>query len=125
MKRKILSSMILGAGLIFSSCTYDAYEAPEIILPTEPISFVGQIEPIFSSKGCTGCHPSLANLDLSAGNAYESLMAKASRVDTLNPEASLIYSKANPDGVDSHSSKYTPEQAKYVLIWIEEGAKNN
>jgi hypothetical protein len=96
---------------------------PEIVVPTGPVSFASQIQPIFNSQGCTGCHPTMAGLDLTAGNAYASLIGKTGRVDVANPSVSLIVTKPASSG--SHSKKYTSQQELLVLTWIEEGAKNN
>ena len=40
-------------------------------------------------------------------------------------EESLIYTKADPAGTDSHRTKYSAEEAQLVLLWIEQGAENN
>ncbi|MFA6403466.1 MAG: hypothetical protein WCX31_17865 [Salinivirgaceae bacterium] len=124
MKRMFLI-MIFGVGLIFSSCEYEAYVAPEVIVPTEPISFSEQIQPIFSNQNCTGCHTDshASGLDLTPGNSYQSLMSNTGVVDTLNPATSLIVTI--PASTGSHYKIYTAQDDLLVLTWIEEGAKNN
>ncbi len=107
--------------IIGFSCSYEPLVNAPVETPTGPISFASDIEPIFADQNCTSCHPSTAQLDLTAGNAYASIMA--GRVDIENPESSEIYAKASPDG--SHPAKYTNQQALYVLTWINEGALDN
>jgi hypothetical protein len=124
MKRTLLL-MIFGAGLFISSCEYEAYVAPEVIVPTEPISFIGQIQPIFSNRNCTGCHTDShsSGLDLTTGNSYQSLLSNPGVVDTLNSAESLIVTKPASSG--NHFTKFTTQDDLLVLTWIEEGAKNN
>ena len=89
---------------------------------TENISFSTNIEPIFTTQSCTNCHPTMKKPDLTAGNAYESIMALG-LVNTSDPSESKLYSVPSPD--NSHGANYTSAQAKLVLAWIEQGAKNN
>ncbi len=124
MKKTIL--LILGLVLIgFASCEYKFIEPDtgDPVDPEEPISFSEEIEPIWSSLGCTGCHPSSGGLDLREGNAYQSLQT-GSRIDLDNPEESLILTKPGSSGV--HSDKdYVGNQRELIKVWIEQGALDN
>lgn len=120
MKNFIHLLIVFSASMLVYSCSYSVLEDFPIEKPSD-VSFSLTIEPIFDAQGCTGCHPSTAQLDLKAGNAYASIMD--GRVDLAAPENSLIYTKANPDA--SHPKVYTNQQALELLTWIEEGALNN
>lgn len=109
--------------LIAFSCTYEPYVAPVVEIPTDTISFAEKIEPIFAAQKCTSCHPPTKGLDLTAGNAYSSIMAIEGCVVLDNPESSSIYSKAEPSA--SHPANYSSEQAGLILAWITQGALNN
>lgn len=121
---KILSGVVV---LVFlsTSCLYNFIVPEEPLDPTDPdtpdISFSSEIVPIFEAK-CTACH-STGNQapDLTSGNAFNSI--NSSRyIDSSNPAASLIYTKASPDG---DHIKYTEAEAALVLTWITQGAQNN
>ncbi|MFC0875723.1 hypothetical protein ACE01N_03970 [Saccharicrinis sp. FJH2] len=120
-KISIIFSFIIMLG--FVACEYtDIIEDDGSGSVPESVSFSADIEPIFTTQSCTNCHPSMKKPDLSAGNAYESIM-DLGLVNTSNPAESELYTKPSPDG--SHGAKYTSAQAKLVLAWIEQGAKNN
>lgn len=118
MKNFIHLLIIVSASMLVYSCTYSVLEDFPTEKPSD-VSFATTIEPIFGTQGCTGCHPSTAQLDLSVGNAYASVMD--GRVDLAVPENSKIYTKA----LATHPKVYTNQQALEVLTWIEEGALNN
>lgn len=108
--------------LVFlSSCKWETIEPVEVELPDQPISFANDIQPIFNSK-CTGCHPSMAGLDLTAANSFNELI-NSGLVNTATPAESTIYTKPAPHG--NHSAKYSVTEAALVLRWIQEGAQNN
>ncbi|OFY97758.1 MAG: hypothetical protein A3K10_10980 [Bacteroidetes bacterium RIFCSPLOWO2_12_FULL_31_6] len=124
-KYLLLSIVIIG---LSTSCE-KAYVLPEPIIPPDPnappISFATEILPTFTS--CQGCHPGAHALDLSAANAYTQLLTagpNAPYVDTLNPTASLLYTKINNGGSMNGYIGSQGDIAK-VLTWITEGAKNN
>lgn len=110
--------------LVFlSSCKWETIEPVEVELPPidQPISFANDIQPIFNSK-CTGCHPSMGGLDLTAANSYNELI-NSGLVNTTTAAESEIYTKPDPHG--NHSGKYSVTEAALLLRWIEEGAQNN
>lgn len=115
--------------LSLGGCTYD-FIVPEdvpVFNPDDPnaaqISFSSDIVAVFSSK-CVSCHKTGGQSpDLSADNAYTSI-ATTRYLNTGAPAESLIYTKADPASTGSHQ-KYTEAEAAKVLIWIQQGAKNN
>jgi hypothetical protein len=126
MKKIIFQTLaVLTVIILVSSCQYKWIVEPEIPPPDpeDTISFSQEIEPIWSTQGCTGCHNTGGqNPDLSAGNAYNSITT-AGLVDTGTPEDSKIYYYPLPDG--NHYVKYSSAQAALILAWIEQGALDN
>jgi len=119
---------VLSLGLM-SSCQYKNIVEPPITPPnpTDTISFVNKIEPIFNvNSNCTACHKTGATApDLSTGNAYNSIISMG-LVNTSTPENSTIYWHPNSNNATVHAwKKYTAAQAQLVLQWIEQGALNN
>jgi len=87
-----------------------------------PVSFSSDIEPLFTSIGCIGCHShsgQTAGLDLTTGYAYQSLV-NIGAINTDNPEQSELYLHAS-----SGHNGATSDLAALVLRWIQEGANNN
>ncbi|MFB6317812.1 hypothetical protein [Saccharicrinis sp. FJH54] len=120
-KLSVIFSFIIMLG--FVACEYtDIVEDDGSGNVPENVSFSADIEPIFTTQSCTNCHPSMKKPDLTAGSAYESIMSMG-LVNTANPAESGIYTKPAPD--NSHGANYTSAQAKLILAWIEQGAKNN
>jgi len=125
--KKIL--LIFGVAVLVGGCVYD-FIVPEqipVIDPEDPnaeqISFSTDIQAIFDSK-CISCHTTGKQLpDLSAANAYSSLNSTR-YINSSSPAQSNIYTRANPSNTDSHP-KYSEAEAALVLIWIQQGAKNN
>jgi len=114
-----------------------AHGAPPA-LPTN-VSFANQVVPIFTSRGCVGCHSGngpgkdLGGLQLDGGvpKIYSELTVENPlRVQVATPEKSLVLtmpSAENPP--DAHpnvtfTSSSDPDYEK-ILVWIREGAKNN
>ncbi|MCU4163004.1 hypothetical protein [Carboxylicivirga caseinilyticus] len=110
---------------VLSSCEYN-FITPDTGAPVDPdetVSFSEQIEPIWSTQGCTSCHPSTAGLDLRVGYAYQSLQSE-SRINTENPTESLILTMPGSSGV--HSDKdYVSNQRELIKVWIQQGAQDN
>lgn len=113
---------------ITSGCTYNWILPEEDVDPNpdgEPISYATQVQPIFDNK-CVSCHTtgSLAtDLDLTAGKSYNQLVP--GRVNLTSPAESDIYHFPSPSSTVHSQKKYSSSEAKIVLTWIEEGAKNN
>lgn len=126
MKKNKILLLIAFLGLTIASCDY-AFVVPEEVpdIPsTEDVSFATQVLPTFTAQ-CASCHkPGGKAPDLTAENAYQSIN-KAKYINQDSPESSLIYSYVAPDA-STHSWKHlSAAQAQYLLVWIEQGAKNN
>jgi len=121
----ILTFVFLLFMIGLSSCKYDNVIEPAPPSPTDTVSFSQQIQPIFTSN-CISCHKTGAQApDLTAGNAYTDIM-NMNLVNTTSPESSTIYWHPSPDNPTAHAwEKYTANQAALVLIWIQQGAKDN
>ena len=123
---KLLGVLAMVAATMVS-CTFDQVEPEraEPIDPDIPTSFSQEIQPIFSAK-CTGCHPPVMGLDLTEGNAYNSIN-NATYIDLANPSQSRIYTFPISAGheISSNGRNYSSNEAALVLKWIEEGAENN
>jgi hypothetical protein len=68
--RSILFALVLT--MFLASCQWTTIEPVVPEIPDEPVSFSSVIQPIFTAK-CVDCHPSIAGLDLSEGNAYNTI----------------------------------------------------
>lgn len=116
--------------LLMSGCVYNFIVPEDVPDPGDPdlpeISFKQEIVPIFTNgNNCTSCHDTGGQIpDLTADNAYNSL--NSSRyINSSTPEESKIYTWPHPD-TDSHKQKkYTQTEAANILIWINQGAKDN
>lgn len=129
MQRIFIQALTVLFIIVFAaSCQYKFIVEPEPP-PPEPgdtTSFSLEVLPIFNdNNNCTGCHNTGGTSpDLTPDNAYDELISK-NLVDTDNPEESRIYSFPHPDSPGHAWKKYTNAEAATVLLWIEEGAKNN
>jgi len=122
---KFIIPVALFASMYLSSCEY-AYLPPDEELPppdtTITMSFSTDILPIFSNRSCTNCHKTGGNSpNLDSGNIYGEIVPDLVDLDT--PDLSIIYTKPLPAG--SHFVKYTAKQAQDLLLWIQQGAKDN
>jgi hypothetical protein len=114
----------LGAALVvtvLAGCEKYVIESTEID-PNEPRSFKTDILPIFSKNNCASCHGGVISPDLRAENAYNSLTA-GGYVTPGNGEGSKLYKQLINNS--SHQPKTTPDEEKYILYWINQGALNN
>jgi hypothetical protein len=126
MKKHVMYSIGIIAAIVFAtSCQYKFIVEP-VVPPPDPgdtVYYSQEIEPIYGTQGCTGCHNTGGTQpDLSEGNSYSSITGMG-LVDEGDPEASKIYYYPLPDG--SHFAKYTSAQAALILGWIEQGANDN
>lgn len=125
MKKHSIFFILILFSLFIGGCKYD-FVLPEVVPDIdqdEPISFSGQIVPIFSNGDkCTSCHKSGGTSpDLSSANAYSQLMSKY--VSKSSPETSIILTEP---GSSTHSWKgFTATEAALILAWIKEGAIKN
>ncbi|MBN2237811.1 MAG: hypothetical protein JW729_09635 [Bacteroidales bacterium] len=124
--KKIL--ILLSSLFFFTACQYEVIKV-EVIPPPDPnveLSFATDIVPIFTDGNrCTACHsPGKTNPDLTAANAYQSLM-DGNFVVANDPSASLIYTYPHPDASTHRWKVYTVNQAELLFTWINQGVKNN
>jgi hypothetical protein len=103
-----------------------------IVAAVAPVSFRGQIEPIF--EVCDDCHISSNPMDLT-GDAASDYAAASPRVNEADPAASPLLRK--PQGLDAHpggeidgfdlDGNRDGDRSRYdiILRWIEEGANDN
>jgi hypothetical protein len=125
MKRSRTFLILLFISIAVLSCTYDFIKKPEPINPGTQVSFANDIQPIFVTDGCTGCHkPGGQSPDYTQPEAYNSIMSN-DVVNTTAPETSLLYTVPDPTTSGHTWSKYTAQQAELVLLWIQQGAQNN
>ncbi|MFH1295922.1 MAG: cytochrome c [Bacteroidota bacterium] len=121
-KRKIFYVIMLMAGMVtLFSCEYEkiVYDVPD---PTIQVSYATDIQSIWN-KGCVGCHGTGQNTpDLTATNSYNALI-NGGFVDTAAPDQSVIYTSMISGG--SMAPYTNAKDAGTVLIWIQQGAKNN
>ena len=126
MKKSNIYFLLFVFGLLLNACTYD-FIVKEELPPVDPnvdVLFATQIAPIFSNK-CVACHKTGGQApDLSAANAYSSIK-NMNLVSTTAPESSIIYTEPNPTTTVHTWKKFSPAEAQLVLIWIQQGAKNN
>jgi hypothetical protein len=125
MKKNILFLVLIIFSLFMGGCKYDfvvPVEVPVIDNGGNPISFVTQVAPIFSTGNkCTECHKSGGQApDLTPANAFAQLGSKY--INLSSPATSLLLTHP---GSSAHTQKaFTALEAATILKWIEEGAKN-
>lgn len=106
--------------LILAGCEKVAFEPVEI--PNTDLSFSLDIQPILNSN-CISCHPPTKGLDLTASNAYASLVPKfAAPADSANPEGSKLYVKLTGN---SHSPRTGDIEKQKIVKWISQGVPDN
>lgn len=126
MKKIFLRSLVVLAIVsLASSCQHKFVVEPEVI-PPDPdvtISFSNEIEPIWTTQGCIGCHSTGSQApDLTADNSYSSI-TNLGLIDTNDPATSRVYVYPSSNG--THYAKYTAVQEALILTWIEQGAQDN
>ena len=125
---RILSVLSFLIGLmLLVSCEYEFIEiaplppAPE---PGDTTSFAEEVAPIFESDGCTACHNGAMAFDLTAPNAYNSIMINNLAVP-LKPEDSKLYTYPHPQ-TGEHNTRYKSNtHANTIYTWIMQGALDN
>jgi len=121
MKKHSIFLIIIVFALLIGGCKYD-FIMPEVVPPPDnggnPISFSGQIVPIFAEK-CMTCHDNQSP-KLGASVAFSQLVPNY--VNLSNPAGSKIYTIPTSG---THYAKVSASQGALILAWITEGAKNN
>ena len=131
MRSKKISAYLLKGGIAFIfcmlvlySCEYEFIEVP-IGDSADPVSFSEDILPVLTeNNNCTVCHRSGSQKPYFTEDvAYHSIVPAL--IDTLQPDASRFYVMPNPSSPEHSFKKYSQSEAAMVLIWIQQGAKNN
>lgn len=126
MKKLYKFLSIIGISLLMTSCYYDAYiEIPDDdngggVIPVG-VSFTDDVVPLFAR--CTGCHNANLDPDLTAGNAYNSLVPQY--VNAGDAASSRLYNFLPGNGHDDIGITLSADQIATIKAWIDEGAKNN
>ncbi|HMU12471.1 MAG TPA: hypothetical protein PKE53_00610 [Flavobacteriales bacterium] len=137
--KKITIITILAVAL--ASCTKDEgpLYVPEPASAGDPVDtayFNAEVLPIFTAH-CWTCHPPMGDMDLSAAEAYNSLVgvestnhAPALRVAPGDPEGSVLWNKINYTevyglGMPPDGTALSSEELATIRDWIEQGALNN
>ena len=126
MKKRIQFLIVILAIMGMTGCRYNWILPEEDVDPNpggEPISYATQVQPIFDNK-CVSCHNTGGTApDLSTGKSYNQVVP--GHVNLATPAESDIYYFPSPTSTVHTWKKYSSNEAKIVLTWIEEGAKNN
>jgi hypothetical protein len=134
MKLSVIKQSLLALFFIsvLISCEYEFIEIAgpkppdpnDTTNPVDTVSFAAEVVPIFSASSCTNCHNGGLALDLSAGNAYSSIMSNGMAIPE-DPENSKIYYYPHPV-TGTHGTKYqNTDQSDLIYLWIFQGALDN
>ncbi len=129
MKKILLQAItVMIIVVVAASCQYKFIVEPEVPppVPGDTVSFSLDILPIFNdNNNCTGCHNTGGTPpDLTPDNAYDQII-NMGMVNMTTPPESKIYKVPHPDDSGHSWKKYSNSQTATVLLWVEEGAKNN
>ena len=113
----IFAGMLTGI-LLFGSCEKVVYPPLVIELP-DTVSYSLDIQPIWDNK-CVDCHNGGRDPDLRPENSYESLSG-GGYINVNDPAESELMKKL----YGSHDSRAKEAEKQLILLWIDEGAKNN
>lgn len=117
--RQILVALVLVTAIIgISSCEKYSF-MPPVISVADTLHFQKDIQPIFNAN-CISCHGALQSPILKDGKAYKNL--KDGGFINLPGETSRLYVHMISSG---HTARSTDSEKQKVLIWINQGAKNN
>ena len=129
-KNKVIITSLIAAILVgtITGCYKTAtllVTAPEV---TTAVSFSKDLTPLLTANCAkSGCHSGSVSPNLSADNAFNSLV-NGKLVDATNPEGSEVYlwltgkhTPAMPLGATNNPSNING----LMLAWIKQGAKNN
>jgi hypothetical protein len=116
---QILGAVVLIAGIFgISSCEKYTFTPPKVST-TDTVHFNAEIQPIFNAN-CITCHGATKAPDLREGKSYSAL-TKGGYV-LLPGETSKLYTKMTSA---DHYPRSSDTDKQKVLIWINQGAKNN
>ena len=117
-KPGIMALIVLAGAALFASCEKYAFDV-ETVDPVIPVLFQTEIQPIFTAN-CITCHKGSRNPDLRDGNSFSSLTTGG--FVNQPAETSKLNTQINSG---SHNSFTLPAEKQKILIWIQQGAKNN
>jgi len=116
----IVAFIILSGVALFASCEKYTYQI-ETVTPLDSVHFQTDIQPIFTAN-CILCHGGSKNPDLRDGNSYAALTTGG----YINPPATAESSKLYKQIISTTHDSYTLSTEKQkILIWIQQGAKDN
>lgn len=127
MKTLAIFLAVFAVVVLFSSCE-NTYITPVIVhVPPinskDTVKFSKDIEPLFTTYGCVGCHNGSFEFDLRAGHAYNSLKTN-NLIDTPAVTSHLMI-RLNISPPHNGTDKFTTDQKQKISKWINDGAKNN
>jgi hypothetical protein len=117
-KAWIVAFILLSGMAVFTSCEKYSWVI-ETVDPVVPVLFQTEVQPIFTEK-CITCHKGTRNPDLRDGFSYASLTVGGYVL--LPAETSRLYKQLTSS---SHTAFTLSTEKQTILIWIEQGAKNN
>lgn len=112
----IIFAAVLTGILLFDSCEKVVYPIPEL---PDTVSYSLDIQPVWDSK-CINCHNGGRDPDLRPEHSHDALV-NGGYVDTGNPANSELMQTL----YGTHDSRATEADKQLILLWIEEGAKDN
>src|SRR5678816_2648482 len=129
-QRIFLTTVLFATAVTWTGCEKDyVYVAPP---PQGDMIFSADIQPIFTTNcAVSGCHDgNFYDPDLRTGNSYTSMFNIAGCIDTVNPANSDLYKRINaqagsPGFMPDGGNRLPQSDINKVLLWIEQGAKNN
>ncbi len=134
MNPKLIKQVFIAmlAAMLMVSCEYEyiTIETPtppnpgDTTNPVDTVSFVAEIEPIFENTSCTSCHTSSNPLNLTTGNAYNSIYANGV-VTPGDPGTSKIYTYPHPTTGTHYKNYASIDDSDKIYIWIYQGALDN
>jgi hypothetical protein len=111
---RILGLIVLG--VFFQTCEKVTLEKVKV---EGTVKFSTDVLPIFSN--CTGCHGGSQKPDLRSDKAYASLTS-GGYYNLTTPEESKIYKKLY---TSPHTTRASEIEKQKILLWIQQGAKND
>ena len=141
--RAALASIILLLfPLLFAACTEKPDGAIEPPPPADGVSFAADIQPLFASHGCTGCHGTPGNSGFSVlthesvfGPGFQAVSRGMLEVVPARPDTSYLLWKlegAGPNGepisgerMPRGGSALDAGEIELIRTWITEGALDN
>lgn len=125
----LLLSIVIG-GLATSCEKAYVLPKPKEVIPIDPgappatVFYATDIQPIFNSNGCTGCHNGSQSPNLSVGLSHAALVP--SYVVANSPSTSQLYLTLSPGGnMDANYAQISAAELAKIETWINEGARDN